>query len=136
MTANRLSPRALYHPCSLEELPFETTSDLDGPIRFIGQPRAVEAIRFGIEIDKAGYNIFASGPAGTGKSALVRQLLERRCADRPVPPDICYVNNFETQPKPPFLRLPPGKGKGFQADMRRLVEDVRNALIGESIVYR
>ena len=37
----------------------------------IGQPRALAAIEFGLEIETSGYNIYASGPIGTGKRSTV-----------------------------------------------------------------
>jgi lon-related putative ATP-dependent protease len=128
MSNTKLCAEALYHPCIPEQLPFDTTEDLEDPKRSIGQPRAVEAIDFGVGMEKDGYNVYASGLAGTGKYNLVRELLEKRSENEPVPPDVCYVNNFETPHKPPYLRLPPGKGKGFQEDMKALIEDARNAL--------
>jgi hypothetical protein len=38
-------------------LPFETTDDLKPLKEIIGQNRAVEAFRFGMGIDKPGYNV-------------------------------------------------------------------------------
>jgi lon-related putative ATP-dependent protease len=129
MPDTKLSTEALYHTCVPEQLPFDTTADLEGLDRFIGQSRAVEALRFGVGIEKDGYNVYASGQAGTGKYRLVRQQLEKRSENEPVPPDVCYVNNFEKQQhKPPYLLLPPGKGKEFREDMKHLIEDVKNAL--------
>jgi hypothetical protein len=49
----------------------------------------VDAIQFGIGMERTGYNIFALGPAGTGKQELLRQFFEQRAKDEPVPADWC-----------------------------------------------
>ena len=59
MNVSELSPEQLYRSCDPGLLPFETTADAEDPPRFIGQPRAVEALRFGIGIERDGFNIFA-----------------------------------------------------------------------------
>ena len=46
-------------------LPFETTDDLKPLREIIGQKRGVEAFRFGMGMDKQGYNVFVTGMAGT-----------------------------------------------------------------------
>jgi lon-related putative ATP-dependent protease len=94
----------------------------------IGQERAVGAVRFGIGIQRDGYNLFALGPSGTGKRTTISQFLERRASGEPIPPDWCYVNNFEDNQKPNALRLPPGKGIELRKDMEQLVEELRTAI--------
>jgi lon-related putative ATP-dependent protease len=128
MSASELTPNQLYHGCDSRDLSFETTDDLEGLNHFIGQPRAIEALHFGVGIRQEGYNIFALGESGTGKYTLIRQFLDKRAAQEDVPPDICYVNNFDEAHKPQILTLAPGKGKKLSRDMKQLVEDIRNAL--------
>jgi lon-related putative ATP-dependent protease len=94
----------------------------------IGQERAVGAVRFGIGIQRDGYNLYALGPSGTGKRTTISQFLERKAADEPVPSDWCYVNNFEDTHKPNILELPPGKGPELREDMEQLVEELRTAI--------
>ncbi|MFW6154263.1 MAG: Lon protease family protein, partial [Planctomycetota bacterium] len=94
----------------------------------VGQPRAIEAVRFGIDIDQHGYNVFALGPPGVGKLSLVRQFLETRAAGEPRPSDWCYVNNFDEPHKPRALELPPGRGHKLGKDMEALVDDATGAL--------
>ncbi|MGA1874155.1 MAG: Lon protease family protein [bacterium] len=128
MAVRKLGRSDLYQRCDPEQLPFETTSEMGEFTEFIGQPRAVEALHFGIEIDHKGYNIFALGDYGLGKHTLIRQLLEDKAAQEKVPPDLCYVNNFEVRHKPRILHLPPGRGKELSRDMETLVADMQNAL--------
>src|SRR5512138_1961532 len=58
--AARAVPAAsLYRRCDPASIPFETTAQAAGSEDFVGQDRAVEAVRFGIEIQREGYNLFA-----------------------------------------------------------------------------
>ncbi len=123
-----LPPEALYRRCDPAQFDFETTEGLDGEPVVIGQPRAVEAVRFGIGMRHEGYNIFAVGPAGLGRRSLVRHFLTREAAHRPTPQDWCYVNNFDEPRRPRALPMPPGRGSAFRDDMARLVDEARAAL--------
>jgi lon-related putative ATP-dependent protease len=128
MNFSELTPDQLYQNCDPQDLSFETTDELEGLDHFIGQPRATDALHFGIGIQQEGYNIFALGESGMGKYTLIRQFLDKRAAREDVPADICYVNNFEEAHKPQILTVPAGKGKEFADDMKQLVENIRNAL--------
>lgn len=123
-----LDAASLYQVCDFAQIEFETTDDLDDLEKIIGQPRGVEAMEFGVNIEQEGYNIFALGVPGTGKRSLVRQLFEDKVSTKPVPDDWCYVNNFDQSHKPKALRLPAGKGITLQEDMEQLVEELRTAL--------
>jgi lon-related putative ATP-dependent protease len=128
MEIKSLTSEELYHRCDPGQFSFETTAELEDLTESIGQPRAVEALRFGIGIDRAGYNVFALGLSGTGKHHMVDQFLQEQAAAKGVPGDFCYVNNFEEPHKPRVLCLPPGRGKELSEDMNKLVEEAQNAL--------
>jgi lon-related putative ATP-dependent protease len=123
-----LGPKDLKNSVDPDQLGFKTTSDLPDLETFIGQPRAIEAIKFGVGMSQEGYNIFALGPAGTGKQTLVQHYFEHSAEERDTPSDWCYVNNFEEPHRPRALRLPAGKGKQFRHDMEELTEELRNSL--------
>lgn len=123
-----LGPDQLYRRTDPILFDSATTGDLPDVPDFIGQDRAMEAIRFGVSMSRQGYNIFALGPSGTGKYSLVRRYVEQRAATEPPPSDWCYVNNFEQPYMPRALRLPAGRGKLLRQDMERLVEDLRTTL--------
>ena len=123
-----LAAKDLYRHCDFADLEFETTADLEDLEGLLGQPRAVEAVAFGVEIECEGYNIFAFGPDGTGKHSAVRQMLERRAAERDAPPDLCYVHDFSEARRARLLELPPGKGRELCRAMGHLVEEVSGAL--------
>jgi lon-related putative ATP-dependent protease len=133
-----LDATALYQRCDPTQFTFESTADLDDLAEVIGQARAVEAVRFGVGIRRAGFNLFALGPEGIGKYAVVRPYLERQAATHPPPSDWCYVNNFVEPHKPYALRLPPGGGPELRRAMERLVEEWRTAIpaIFDSEQYR
>ncbi|MBN1137772.1 MAG: AAA family ATPase [Anaerolineae bacterium] len=119
---------ALYRRADLSRSDFETTDQLKDPPGIIGQPRAVEAVQFGIGVERQGYNIFALGSVGVGKHSIVGQFFEQRAANEPVPADWCYVHNFKEPHKPQALCLPPGKGAELRGDMAQLVEALRTDL--------
>ena len=123
-----LSPEQLYTPCDAASLGFETTDALEPLDHFVGQDRAVEAVKFSIGMHRDGYNLFAFGPEGTGKESLVQSFLDVSSAAEPVPDDWAYVNNFAEPHKPRALRLPPGRARPLAADMERLIEDLGAAI--------
>ena len=138
MAITPLKSDALFTRCLPEEFDFRTTAELDDLTEFIGQPRAVEAVSFGIGIRHKGYNIFALGPTGIGKRALVERYAVKQAAIEPLPPDWCYVNNFQQPHEPRMLRMPPGRGLELERDMEQLVEDLHAAIptVFESNEYR
>lgn len=133
-----LDPSTLYRYCDPEQFEFQTTDDIKNLDETIGQPRAVAAVQFGVGIDQPGYNIYAMGPSGTGKRTLMRRFFEQRAAKEPVPPDWCYVHNFDQNFRPKVIQLPAGKGAEFQQDMEHFSEELRTTLSAafESDEYR
>src|SRR6188474_1813711 len=89
---------------------FETTGDLPVSGVFLGQKRALDAAEFGVHLRQPGYNIFALGPAGTGKRSIIMSLLEKVAYKKNELKDICYVHNFRDPRRPKALILPPGLG--------------------------
>ena len=126
--ARPLSPALLYRRCDPAELPFTLCSELEEAPGLIGQQRAVEAIRFAMRMRRKGYNVYALGATGTGRHALVDDLLRAQAEREPTPPDWCYVNNFTDPQQPHRVQLPAGRGAAFAAAMKRLVEELRAAL--------
>lgn len=123
-----LDSSQLYQECDLSTLDFETTDELAPLTPALGQERALEALRFGAEIRRGGYHIFAIGPAGTGKRTMTETLLREKAASEPPADDWCYVSNFREPHKPVPLRFPAGRARVFQADVRRVVEAIQKEL--------
>ena len=92
-------------------LPFETTDDLKPLKEIIGQNRGIEAFRFGMGMEKQGYNVFVTGRAGSGRLSTVRKLLEEMSKKGQVPEDLCYVNDFKNTEAPILLRFEAGLEK-------------------------
>jgi len=126
--STRLDPAKLYHYTDPSQFGFETTDEVEDLTEVIGQPRAVEAMEFGMAIEEKGYNIYAMGPPGIGKQSLMRQFFEERARDEPAPSDWCYVNNFEDDHKPNAIELPAGLGVELRDDVQELVEQFDTAL--------
>ncbi len=123
-----LPPEKLYRVCDPATLGFRTTEEIADFDEILGQPRAVEAMRFGIDIRREGYNVFVLGPQGAGRYTLIGEFLRRAAAAEKTPDDWCYIFNFAEPHKPRALRLPPGRGQPFKAAMARLVEDLRASI--------
>ena len=137
--ASPLNADQLYRRCELEELPFNSTEELEPLAEHLGQDRAVEALEFGLQIPHDGYNIFLLGSTGVGKQDLLASLLNKDSAE-PLGEvsDWCYVNNFQQPYKPHVLELPPGIGHELSTDMEQLIEDLHSAIpaVFESEEYR
>ena len=95
---------------------------------FLGQRRAIDALRFGIELERPGYNVYVLGPSGSHRHGLVHELVAEHAATKNPPDDCCYVNNFSDAERPRILSFPAGQGKTFRDDMHDLIEDIRVAI--------
>jgi hypothetical protein len=123
-----LGPKDIYRACDPATLGFATTADLPELGKTIGQARAVSSVHFGMGVDNEGYNIFAAGPTGTGKTTTLNDSLSREAKSRPTPDDWVYVHSFTTTHKPNAIRMPAGKGPAFRKEMEKLVEDLQAAI--------
>jgi lon-related putative ATP-dependent protease len=97
-------------------------------LNYLGQQRAVESLRFGIQMEREGYNVFVLGPIGSNRHELVQGLTEARASEKGAPDDWCYVNNFSDSERPRALRLPPGQAPQFRDKMHSLIEEIRLAI--------
>ncbi len=124
----KVGKKKLYYCCEPEELPFKTTDDIASLTETIGQKRALSALKFGLDIDSHGFNIYILGESGTGKLTSIKTILLEKSAHEPVPNDICYVYNFKNIDLPRVLSLPPGTGLAFQKDMEELITVLRQEI--------
>lgn len=120
----------LKRVCDCEqELSFcQTSMDVPPLEGVIGQDRAVRSMKFGLDMDAPGYNIFVVGPPGTGKNTYVSSVVTQIAAGGKVPDDWCYIHNFNDKDNPLAVALPPGQGRIFQQDMDELVKDLRSVI--------
>ncbi|MGB5996652.1 MAG: ATP-binding protein [Marinomonas sp.] len=105
-----------------DHLPFETLKDIDALSGILGQERAVEAIQFGVAMQRPGYNIFAMGDSGTGRSSYVLNYLKSEAKRRTPPNEWAYINNFTESHRPKALEFAPGKAAEFAKEIRALID--------------
>lgn len=127
-TSISLSPESARRVCDSTTFDFDTTTHLPGLKEVLGQPRAVAALEFGTGMASHGFNLFALGLPGSGKTTLIREYLERRAAAQAAPPDLCYVNNFADARRPVALCLPAGRAAQLKQDIAALVAELRGAI--------
>lgn len=114
-----LSADQLHRACDSSNFSFDVTDDLPFEPGIIGQDRAVEAVRFGLDIHSPGFNVFVMGPTGSGRRSIIRRIVEEKAASEPVPDDWVYVTRFSDPGRPRAIRLPAGRGRQFRASMER-----------------
>ena len=118
----------LYRKTDPSSLKFATTVELEPIDGLVGQARALEAIRFGTEVDQTGFNLFVIGPSGARMQDAVKSVLAEEASAKPRPSDWVYVNNFADPDKPSAIELPAGRARGFQMAMHKLIDDLKTAL--------
>lgn len=124
-----LPAEAVHRSAAVDNLTFQTTAELDGAATgFIGHERAIEAMRFGMQIRKQGFNLYLLGSSGTGKHDIACSFLETQAAAEAPSEEWCYVNNFLSPDTPHALALPRGRSAQLRDDMESLVEDLRSAI--------
>jgi len=117
--------RAVYKPDQVE---CPTTETMKPTEEIIGQDRAQKALRFGLEIQERGFNIYVAGMPGTGRRTAVKNFLDKLAKTKPQGDDWIYVNNFDNPYEPNAIRLPPGMGNRLKTDMSSFIGEVRRAL--------
>ncbi|MBE0603697.1 MAG: AAA family ATPase, partial [Deltaproteobacteria bacterium] len=123
--ARTLSPEEIRLTCDPARFRFGTTKEVSPLTRFVGQERALQAIDFGLNMRSLGFNIYALGENGTGKTSAVRHFITEKAKAEPVPLDWVYVYNFREPEEPVALSLAPGHGVDFQRDMAELIAYLR-----------
>lgn len=127
-TPYELEYTQLKNRCISSDLPFKTTEELEALQGIIGQERAVQAFDFGLAVKMKGYNIYMSGPSGTGKTTYAKCSTEKLALAEPVPKDWCYVYNFQNPKKPTALSFEAGVGNHFKEDIEKLVALLKKEL--------
>jgi len=122
--SRELPPASLRWRCPVSRFDFKTTDEIKARQDIIGQDRALKAIRIGLKLEHRGYNIFITGLVGTGRTTTIKHLLERLEKKGPIPPDICYMNNFKDPNMPRCIELEAGGGNHLGADMNRLITEL------------
>ena len=113
--------------CDVGQFTFQCTDELTPLDRMIGQDRAQEALRFGLELNKPGYNLFVTGLTGTGKTSAIKAHLQTLVYElaqaeqiKPIS-DWIYVYNFDDYDRPCAMKLGSGTGKSLRYRMSEIL---------------
>ncbi len=123
-----LKPVDLRSTCDPKMFTFKSTAEVDPLDNVIGQERAVQAIEFGLNMKSPGYNMFVTGIEGTGKSTIIRDIVNGHAKNLSSPVDWCMVNNFKDEYRPKPISVPTGKATRFCKKMGDLIDDLKKEL--------
>ena len=120
-----LEAAALRISIDPDSLGFSDTSELCHlPLSWIGQQRAETAAYFGLSMVQPDYHLFVLGEVGSGRTSLLHQAMLAVAADRPTPPDVCYLYNFSAPEKPLALTVPTGQGRLLRQALQQLAQSL------------
>lgn len=123
-----MPPAKLRWRCELARIPFETTAQAELREGFIGQERALRALKMGVELSAPGYNVFVCGLAGTSRGGTIAHMIEDLHPAMKPSLDRCYVNNFKIPDRPRLLSLPRGQANAFKKDIQAGVDFLRRRI--------
>lgn len=119
-----LSPDTLEAIIDEEKIANILGSNIDAPVNFIGQERAQSALEFGLDMEMNGYNLFVMGEPATGRHTLIDNLLQEVAKTKETPYEWCYVNNFDENQCPNYIRLAPGESKKLVDDIDSFIDEL------------
>jgi ATP-dependent Lon protease len=137
MSSNHFKPAATHQElptaklrwrCEPERLPFETTAQAELREGFVGQERALRALKMGVELSAPGYNVFVCGLAGTSRGGTIAHMIEELHPTTKPSLDRCYVNNFKLTDRPRLLSLPRGQANTFKKDTQAGIDFLRRRI--------
>src|ERR1700723_1685789 len=123
-----LPPAKLRWRCELSRIPFETTAQAELREGFIGQERALRALKMGVELSAPGYNVFVCGLAGTSRGGTIASMIGELHPTTKPSVDRCYVNNFKIADRPRLLSLPRGQANSFKKEMQAGIDFLRRGV--------
>jgi predicted ATP-dependent protease len=128
LTGTELGPERLRWRCELSRIPFETTAQAQKREGFVGQERALRALKMGVELSAPGYNVFVCGLAGTSRGGTIAQMIEDLHPATKPSLDRCYVHNFKLPDRPRLLILARGSANNFKKDMQAGIDFLRRRI--------
>jgi lon-related putative ATP-dependent protease len=127
-----LQPKQLRRTVDPSALPFESTAEVEPLVGTIGQPRALDAIDYALDVETRGFNLFVSGVPGSGRLTTVLDYVRSRARTRQAPDDWVCVHNFASPDQPKAIRLPAGRGRELAHAMDEFMaaagREIRRAL--------
>jgi ATP-dependent Lon protease len=94
----------------------------------IGQERAISALELGLSLDSPGFNIYVSGPAGSGKMTTTKHILAGFKQPREPLQDYIFLHNFQEPDRPRLLMLSPGVGLKLKKALDNLTQTLKREL--------
>jgi predicted ATP-dependent protease len=125
---SELAAPKLRWRCELSRIPFETTAQAPRREGFVGQERALRALKMGVELSAPGYNVFVCGLAGTSRGGTIAHMIEKLHPETKPSLDRCYVNSFKIPDRPRLLSLPRGSANVFKKDMQAGIDFLRRRI--------
>jgi len=119
-----LDATQLCASCDPSAFDFKTTAEVTPLEGWLGQERALDAIKMAAEIRHHDFNLFVLGNAGSGRRAAARELINQVAAKRTAARDWVYVNNFNDPQKPIAISFDHGQGAAFRTAMQVLIDDL------------
>lgn len=123
-----LPPEQLRWRINENRLDFRGTKDLEPVAGVIGQPIAREAMRFGLQSQAPGQNIYVRGLSGTGRMTLVQSLLQELQPKARRHCDYCYINDFSRPDRPKLLVMPSGAGFKLRQQLEQMASFITDRL--------
>src|SRR5258706_13258212 len=114
--------------CEPSRLQFETIAQADLREGFVGQERALRALKMGVELTAPGYNVFVCGLAGTSRGGTIARMIGELHPGTKQSPARCYVNNFKIADRPRLLTLPRGQPNSFKKDIQAGIDFLRRRI--------
>ncbi|OOB77588.1 MAG: hypothetical protein BEN19_01675 [Epulopiscium sp. Nuni2H_MBin003] len=118
--------RNSYEP---SDFSFETTEQIVGEDKMLGQDEAVDALKFALNLNHSSYNIYIATNATENVLADIKKLIQRRAIKQVVPDDICYIYNFDNPNSPRVIYLDAGDGATLEEDMKEFVYFIKYFLV-------
>jgi len=125
---SELAAPKLRWRCELSRIPFETTAQAPRREGFVGQERALRALKMGVELSAPGYNVFVCGLDGTSRGGTIAHMIEKLHPETKPSLDRCYVNSFKIPDRPRLLSLPRGSANVFKKDMQAGIDFLRRRI--------
>src|SRR3990170_53380 len=123
-----LRPERLRRRLDPARLGFASTAEVEPLVGTVGQPRALDALEYGLEVGTQGFNLFVSGLPGSGRLTTVLDYLRTLATAKPAPSDWIYVYDFGNPDRPNAIGMPAGRGAEFARAMDEFVEAARREI--------
>lgn len=110
------------------DFPHASTFELDPGEAGFGQDKAVAAVRRALRVRQPDHHLFAAGPPGTGKMALLESMAQEVASTREAPEDLVVAHDFDAPLSPLVLRVPSGRGAEIAKAVARAIEQLNRTL--------